>query len=250
MSIPFQDLGLLVAALLSAAVTSTAGVSSSVLLMVIGLMWVAPIKLIVLIALYSLTINLVRLKGTWGSIDGKAMGWLLLGAIPGAWLGAQVLVMLPQPLLRQVVGAIALVYVVLELLHDLLAASPNVRIGSPFWLPMVGLLYGGVSGTCGLQGLSRMPFLARFGVIRRKVLGTAALAAVLVSVTKLITYQSLDLFTPRRWMFGGLLVLASWMGAATGKDLFRSLAGKAYQRVLLVVVAALAVSLILRPSGY
>ena len=251
-----QDIVLLTVALAGAMLSgilrnrrATPTVSSTVFVLVIGCFFAHPLRLVVLLALYALTVNVHRLasRKTWKKIDWTALLWLTPGAVAGAGAGSVVLAMLSldkdgsASLLRILVGATALVYIGLVFLPE---AARGVFI-RPLMLP-VGAIYGFVSGLVGIQGLSRTTLLTHFRVYTRKAFATSAATAVIVCITRLAVYQHMESMSLRRWAFAALFSLAAWIGAATGRDIMKDLEGKVYTGIMQAALAIAAVTLVAR----
>jgi uncharacterized membrane protein YfcA len=126
-------------------------------------------------------------------------------AVVASFAGAALLVRLPADGARVTIGALILVFAVLELwprFHQL--EFP------PRALPVGGALSGFLGGLSGHQGALRTAFLVRLHLTREQFLGTGIACAVLIDVARLLVYGG------EHWREGFAHVAGIWPAVATG----------------------------------
>ncbi|MFO0830314.1 MAG: TSUP family transporter [Phycisphaerales bacterium] len=186
-------------------------------------------------------------------------GFSAVGALAGAWVltalaGGGVLASymaagrsFDVTLVKVVIGAMMVVFAVVEFVP---AFS---RWGLPRrWLWVGGLVSGFFGGLSGHQGALRSAFLVRAGMSKEALVGTRAVCAVVVDVTRLVVYGVAALVASGRvgagavgvvhqggvWGLVGVGCVAALVGTVLGKRVLR---GATVEGVRVVVAAALLV---------
>ena len=166
-------------------------------------------------------------------LDLKVVGWFALGGIPMALLGGFLFATAPLHALTRLLGAFLLLIVVWR--H----ARPTPR---KFPLQSFAALGAGssfLSALLGSVGPIMIPFFLAYGLVKGALIGTEALATVVMHVTKLAVYGGTSLLTRRGLAVGLVLGAIMIVGSYAGKRLLDVLPEKVF---LLLVEAALIVA--------
>lgn len=116
---------------------------------------------------------------------------------------------------------------------------------SPRYLAVGGLLSGFFGGLSGTQGALRSAFLVRAGLSKEAFIGTGAVIATLIDVSRLTIYSSAILRESTRFDYPllGAAIIAAALGAVLGNRYLKKVTMPAVQRIVAVLLFATAVGL-------
>lgn len=176
----------------------------------------------------------------------------MLAAVVGAWLlgtladlqplfsyrvGARVVDVMPA---KAVVGTLLILLTGLEFLPVFQRAAFSAR-----WLPVGGVASGFLGGVSGMQGALRAAFLVRLGLSKEAFVGTGAMVAALVDVSRLSVY-SRQFLTHRESIELSLLAAAvacAFLGAWLGNRFLHKVTLRTVQRIVAVALVLVGVGL-------
>lgn len=179
-------------------------------------------------------------------------GPAVLAALLGAWLLTRVSVM-PDLFSYALFGrtfAVTPVKLLVGLLLgafavlDLLPAFQRWQVPAR-WMPIGGLLSGFFGGISGFQGALRSAFLVKSGLTKEAFIGTGALIAVMVDLSRLSLYGMAFAAHPGPtahvgYPLLGVTTLAALAGTLLGNRLLKKVTMQAIQRVVAVMLIVLA----------
>ena len=114
----------------------------------------------------------------------------LVGAVPGALLGAYVVTMIPAVWLYFIFGIFLLGFCYVEVAKS--SVNFSVKKYDFFW---VGGLTGFSAGILGAPGPVNAPFFLRYGLSKEAFIATASLTTIVVHLSKLSIFWQLDIFS-------------------------------------------------------
>lgn len=199
------------AAVASAFVGSVAGSGGAAIMMPVTVMYFGVHQAIPIITIANLFANLSRVVLYRKELDLKVVGWVSLGSLPLAVLGAWLFtVTAPEVLIRFLGGAL----IVLVVWRRISPMPPAMRKAAMF-LP-VSAVWGFLSGFAAGMGPLMAPFYLAYGLMKGAYIGTDALATVLMQATKVAVYGGTD-FLQTTIVVAGLamipcMVLGTWLG--------------------------------------
>ncbi len=160
-----------------------------------------------------------------------------LGAIAGTFL----LVALPGQALMATVAALLLVYVGLRLARPGWALRRTLaeRIAAP-----MGLMAGLLQGAGGLSAPISVTFLSAMRLERLEFIATVSVFFTAVSAVQIPTLWALGVLTPERLALSALAVGPLFAGIPVGQWLARRISRAAFDRLILALLAAIAVRLL------
>lgn len=170
-------------------------------------------------------------------------GALALGALADLppWyaypVGERVFTVTP---VKAAVGALLIAFTLWETLP-----STKDRQFGPRWMPLGGVLSGFFGGLSGNQGALRSAFLVRAGLDKAAFIGTGAVIACLIDVTRLGTYTR-QFAAARESIDYALLatgILAAFAGAYWGNRKLRKITLASVQRIVAAMVFLVGVGL-------
>ena len=133
------------------------------------------------------------------------------GAIPTAIIGATIFARAPAEYLVRLLGVFLIVMV----------AYRHTRWGKSYKLSLRGFIplgaaSGGISALLGTVGPFAAPFFLSFGLVGGAYIGTEAMTAVIMHITKLAVYGSYSLLSVRTiWVglaIGVVMILGTYLG--------------------------------------
>lgn len=177
----------------------------------------------------------------------------MVAAVAGAWLlgalaeggplltyhiGARTVDVMPA---KAVVGTLLILLTGLEFLPAFQRAAFPAR-----WLPVGGVASGFLGGVSGMQGALRAAFLVRLGLSKEAFVGTGAMVAAMVDVSRLGVY-SRQFLTHRESIDLSLLaaaVASAFLGAWLGNRYLRKVTMAIVQRIVAVALVLVGFGLI------
>ena len=244
------------AALVASGLTLFSGFGLGTLLMPVFALFVSLELAVAMTAVVHLANNLFKVgllgrRAEWGVV--LRFG---LPAVAAAFAGALVLVSLGtrEPLamyqvfgreqqvslLGLVIGALILLFVVLELLPVFTRLALDRR-----WLPVGGLVSGFFGGLSGHQGAFRSLFLLKAGLDKEAFVATGVVLAVVVDMARLVVY-GFDLAGQAHRIDWPLVAAASgaaFAGAYGGKRLLKKMTFRSVQWIVSAFLVVVAVGL-------
>lgn len=117
---------------------------------------------------------------------------------------------------------------------------------SPRYLPVGGLLSGFFGGLSGTQGALRSAFLVRAGLSKEAFIGTGAVIAALIDVSRLTVYSGAIARESARFDYPllGAGIIAAALGTVLGNRYLKKTTMPAVQHVVAVLLFATAIGLV------
>jgi uncharacterized membrane protein YfcA len=218
---------LLVAGLAAGTLGGIVGTGSSLVLMPILVVMFGPRHAVPIMAVAAIMGNAGRVIAWWRDIDWRACFAYCATAVPGAVLGASLLLAIPPGVAELALGVFFLVLIPLRrwLAHHQLKLSlwHLALLGAP-----LGLLTGLVVST----GPLTVPLFAFHGLERGLLLGTEAAASLGMYGAKVATFQALGAFPVEVLVQGVLIGLTLMAGSFIGRFVVLSLSAAAYRSLI------------------
>lgn len=166
---------------------------------------------------------------------------MLAAGVVGAVVGTVALKSLDGRILSAALAAMIVAYIVLATLRPGFTISSRVtRVASP----PVGLVAGGLQGATGISGPLLSTYLHGFGLPPRAYVFAVSTLFFVFSSVQTVTLLGVGLYTPYRLLESLLALLPILLALPLGTRAARRLSAQTFQRVVLVLLAASAVSLI------
>ena len=220
-----------VAAFGLAALSAVAGFGGGVLLLPVftalfGLRVAVPMLTLTQLSSNGSRVWLNRRELRWSLI-----AWFALGAVPCAVAGGVLLTHAPLAPLKRLLGVFLIAVVVWRRL------KPHPRKPTDPTFAAVGAASGLGSALLGSVGPLTAPFFLAYGLTRAAYIGTEAVSALTMHITKLATYGAGDLLTREVLLYGLALTPATLLGAWLGKHVVGRIGDRLF--VLLVELGLL-----------
>lgn len=200
--------------------------------------------------------NIFKVGLTGRNIDFKVLLKFGLPAIAGAFIGAQILIYLPEmdPLFQYKIGErlfgilpINLILAILMILFSLFEIIPQLSQITLHKkrLAIGGLISGFFGGLSGHQGALRSMFLIRLNLSKQAYIASGIAIACLVDISRLTVYFSRykQMNLSENYSYILVAVLAAFAGAFIGNKLLKKITIKFLQIFVSVMIILLALAL-------
>ena len=197
---------------------------------------------IILVSFLGFAIQLAKIAHFHRNIRWDIVWWYVAIGIPASFLGAFVLLILPERALGIALGILCVVYVAMHLFHLMPKVKPTRKN-----LFIIGGINGIVGGVVGHGALLRMPALLSFGLTKEQFVGTSAFVAFLLNAAKGSVYATQFPWSQDSILLLALAVPVLLLGVYIGKRILRYVSEEAFERMLLLVIIGGAVKLLFFP---
>ena len=162
-------------------------------------------------------------------ISYRVVWWFSLGSVPAGVLGGLLFASAPLAALHGLLGVILLLIVVYRRLPPKDEKKEQMKL---WWFAPIGAVGNFLSALVGSVGPLMAPFFLAFGLTKGAYIGTEALTAVIMHLTKTATYGGLNLLSVKNLgvglMLGAVLVVGSYFG--------KRLVDKVSERAFVVII--------------
>lgn len=203
---------LLVLVLLSA-VLSVLQVASLLSFYGILVLFMKPETIVPVATIFFLSMNVTKLVLFRSEVDWKLARALVLASAPGVLIGAYLLAFLPSELVRKVVCALVIAFLLVEFFELKILEVKNTKAA----VVVVGTGYGLLSGFLGSGSIVRTPLLLQMKLSKGAFVGTAATASLFSNVIKVFAYGANGLMSQYVVVNGALCVIVGIAGGHIGK---------------------------------
>jgi len=202
------DYAAVVLAVFVASVISGLGGFGGALIIIVVLTPIVGAKGVVpLIAVYAVFSNVSRIIVYRKTIDYRLAAWFTAASLPGVYVGANFLAVVPERALVAFIGAILIVTIPARRYLKRRSFEPGVKTIIGF-----GLTFGFISGAAAGTGLLAIAALLNMGLQGPLLLGTDAAIGIVNASSRVISYWSLDLLDRDLFVLGLLMGVASFPG--------------------------------------
>ena len=173
-------------------------------------------------------------------IEAKPLRRMLLGSLPGVWLGSSVLLHMPEIWLRAALGMLVICYV---LWHALSKRAVPTRPPAALWAYAAGCFSGAFGGAFGVVGPPAVMYAARTGWSPDTIRGFLGVyfAALFVIIAILLGLRGLVGFEVGRLaVWAAPVCLGGWLA---GKGLTARLVPAQYMRIVFMLLFVMGLSL-------
>lgn len=160
-------------------------------------------------------------------LDLPVVGWFALGGVPAALIGGFLFASAPLSFLIRLLGVFLIVTVIYRHVGKANALKPSLR-----GFAVLGAVLSFLSALLGSIGPIMIPFFLAYGLVKGALIGTEALATVVMHVTKLVAYRRVSILTAETVMIGAALGSIMIFGSFAGKKILDRLPERLF--VLLV----------------
>ena len=234
---------ILLAAAFPAAVAGGALGFGTGLVMLPLVVWAVGVRASVPVLTIALIVgNLSRAWWSRDELDWRVIGAYLAGAVPLAVFGSITYTATPPEWLSRLMGLTLLS--ALPLRRWLERGPRRMRLRH---FPLLGAVTGLLSALVAATGPISMPFFLGYGLRRGAYVGTDALCAAGVHITKTLVYGRYALLTPETGSLGLAIGGVMFAGAFVGRLILDRLSDRSFVVALEVLVGGLGVLFLVHP---
>jgi uncharacterized membrane protein YfcA len=222
-----EYLVVLLAGLVAGTVGGIVGTGSSLILMPILVVMFGPRHAVPIMAVAAVMGNLGRVIAWWRDIAWKSVAAYCATAVPGAVLGARLLLAIPPGMAELALGVFFLCLIPVR--HWLAHRQFHLSL---LHLALLGGPLGVLTGIVVSTGPLTVPLFTFHGLERGAFLGTEAAGSIGVYLAKVGTFQALGAFPPEV-LVQGLIVGSTLMaGSFVGRCVVLALSPAAYRTLI------------------
>jgi uncharacterized membrane protein YfcA len=234
-----EILVVLVAGLFAGTLGGIVGTGSSLVMMPILVAMSGPRQAVPIMAVAAIMGNLGRVLAWRHEIDWRACGAYCATAVPGAMLGARLLLAIPPGVVETALGVFFLALIPVRRW----LAGRAFRL-SALHVMLLGAPLGVITGIVVSTGPLTVPLFAFYGLERGAFLGTEAASSLGMYAAKVAVFQALGAL-PAEVLLQGLVVGATLMaGSFLGRVVVLRLSVHAYRWLIDALMAVSGVSLL------
>jgi len=175
-------------------------------------------------------------------IEVKPLLQILLGSLPGVWLGSSLLLYMPEIWLRAVLGVLIICYVLWNVTG---AHSTPARPPAAVWVYVAGFFSGAFGGAFGVIGPPAVMYATRTGWPPDTIRGFLGVYFTILFVAIAALQILRGLVEPEVWRLAVWMVPVCLGGWLAGKRLTAKLVPAQYMRLVLMCLFAMGLSLCL-----
>ena len=203
------------------------GTGSSLVMMPVLVVMFGPRQAIPIMAIAAIMGNLGRVLAWRSEIDWRACGAFCATAVPGAMLGARLLLEIPPGVAETALGLFFLSLIPVRrwlARHDFrISLTHFMLLGAP-----LGVLTGVVAST----GPLTVPLFSAYGLERGAFLGTEAASSIGMYAAKVATFQAFGALTPEVLLQGLGVGLTLMGGSFVGRFVVLRLSAATYRSLI------------------
>jgi len=167
--------------------------------------------------------NLSRVWFNRRDLDLAVVGWFALTGVPAALIGGFLFASAPLPLLTRLLG----IFLIGVVIYRRAASGSTKRLPLRAFA-IVGAVFSFLSALLGSVGPIMIPFFLAYGLVKGALIGTEALATVVMHVSKLVAYGRSAVLTNHSVTVGLGLGLIMILGSLIGKNILDRLPEKIF----------------------
>lgn len=235
-----ENIIFLIASYFAAVLATLAGFGSSTLLIPIAISFMDIKTAIFLVACFHLFNNSFKVKMFWNKIDFRIFLLFGIPSIIFAFFGAGLISILPVEIIRRLLALFLIAFPIYSLINTKFKFKEtrfNAMIG--------GSLSGLLSGLIGLGGAIRSAFLIAFNLPKEVYVGTSAMIATVIDLTRIPTYLFTGIVQDTSYYFLlPFLLFSAYFGVRTGKLLLGRIDHKIFKRIVLIALLLVGIRLL------
>jgi uncharacterized protein len=216
-----------ISAFLAASLAAVAGFGGAAILMPILVAMFGVREAIPILTVAQLIGNGSRVWFNRRQLDLPVVGWFALGGVPAALIGGFLFASAPIAFLIRLLGMFLIIT----------AVSRHIGKGSALRIPLrgfavLGAVFSFLSALLGSVGPIMIPFFLTYGLVKGGLIGTEALATVVMHLTKLVAYRRVSVLSFDSMVIGLSLGCIMIFGSYVGKTILDRLP----ERVFIVLI--------------
>jgi uncharacterized membrane protein YfcA len=229
-----------ISALISEIIGTMAGFGSSTIFLPLALLFVDFKTAIILVAIFHLFGNLSRIIFFRQGFDKRIILQFGVPSVFFSILGALLIGVLPQPILKLVLGIFLITTSVSFLIKPRLKIPANT---STFIAG--GSVTGFITALVGTGGALRATLLQGFNIEKIKYIATAATIALATDATRIPVYISQGFLTEQYFIYIPILFGIALTGSFVGRRIVKMINQELFRKIVLVAIIIVSIKFII-----
>jgi uncharacterized membrane protein YfcA len=235
-----EEILFFISALIAEIIGTMAGFGSSTIFLPLALLFVDFKTAIILVAIFHLFGNLSRIIFFRQGFDKKIILQFGMPSILFSLLGALMIGILPQPVLKLVLGIFLITTSVSFLIKPELKIPANT---STFIAG--GSVTGFITALVGTGGALRATLLQGFNIEKIKYIATAATIALATDATRIPVYISQGFLTEQYFIYIPILFGIAISGSFLGRRIVKRINQELFRKIVLVAIILVSIKFII-----
>ena len=238
-----EDILFFVVAFISEVIGAIAGFGSSTIFLPLALFFVDFETALILVAISHIFGNLGRINFFRHGIDKKIIATFGIPSILFSLLGASIVGILSQDILKVILGAFLIIISALFLVKPSLKVPTNRNI-----VIAGGGISGLITGLVGTGGALRATFLTGFNLEKTKYIATAAVIALGTDATRIPLYLSQGFLLQHYYYYIPILAATAIGGSYIGKKIVGKIDQNIFRKIVLIAIILVRINFIISGS--
>jgi uncharacterized protein len=238
-----EDIVFFIVAFISEVIGAVAGFGSSTIFLPLALFFVDFETALILVAISHLFGNLGRINFFRQGIDRKIIATFGIPSVLFSFLGASIVGILSQDILKIFLGLFLIIISVLFLVRPSLKVptSRNIIITG-------GGVSGFITGLVGTGGALRATFLTGFNLEKTKYIATAAVIALGTDATRIPLYLSQGYLLQHYYYYIPILAATAIGGSYVGNKIVGRIDQNIFRKIVLIAIMLVSINFIISGS--
>lgn len=235
-----EEIFFFISALIAEVIGTMAGFGSSTIFLPLALLFVDFKTAIILVAIFHLFGNLSRIIFFRQGFDKRIILQVGVPSVLLSLLGAFLIGVLPQPVLKLILGIFLVVTSVSFLAKPGLKFPANTRT-----FIAGGSATGFITALVGTGGALRATLLQGFNIEKVKYIATAATIALATDATRIPVYLSQGFLTEQYFLYLPILFAIALAGSFIGRKIVRRIDQEKFQKMVFVAIILVSIKFII-----
>ncbi|HET6808909.1 MAG TPA: sulfite exporter TauE/SafE family protein [Nitrososphaera sp.] len=235
-----EEILFFISALIAEIIGTMAGFGSSTIFLPLALMFVDFKTAIVLVAIFHLFGNMSRIIFFRQGFDKRIILQFGMPSVLLSLLGAFLIGVLPQPVLKLILGIFLITTSISFLIKPALRLPTNtaIFIGG-------GSATGFITALVGTGGALRATLLQAFNIEKVKYIATSATIALATDATRIPIYISQGFLTEQYFLYLPILFAIAVAGSFIGRKIVRRIDQEKFRKMVLVAIILVSINFII-----
>lgn len=235
-----EEILFFISALIAEIIGTMAGFGSSTIFLPLALMFVDFKTAIVLVAIFHLFGNMSRIIFFRQGFDKRIILQFGVPSVLLSLLGAFLIGVLPQPVLKLILGIFLITTSISFLIKPALRLPTNtgIFIGG-------GSATGFITALVGTGGALRATLLQAFNIEKVKYIATSATIALATDATRIPIYISQGFLTEQYFLYLPILFAIAVAGSFIGRKIVRRIDQEKFRKMVLVAIILVSINFII-----
>jgi uncharacterized protein len=238
-----EDILFFIVAFISEVIGAVAGFGSSTIFLPLALFFVDFETALILVAISHLFGNLGRINFFRHGIDKKVIATFGIPSILFSFLGASIVGILSQDILKVILGIFLIIISVSFLVRPSLKVPTNRNM-----VITGGGISGLITGLVGTGGALRATFLTGFNLEKTKYIATAAVIALGTDATRIPLYLTQGFLLQHYYYYIPILFVTSIGGSYVGKKIVGRIDQNIFKKIVLIAIILVSINFVIGGS--